>query len=141
MSTTEAEYVCLSQSLRDAIPLMRLLTEIQQKLDPAVLAVPAVRSTLFEDNSGALELAHSPKMRPRTKHINIKYHHFRDHVRRIRWLICSPNHTPPYDFSASSQIVAALVTCTCMSRKLYARIRVVLIIPNLLYHFRVAGKK
>jgi hypothetical protein len=82
MSTTEAEYVCLSQSLRDAIPLMRLLTEIQQKLDPAVLAVPAVRCTLFEDNSGALELARTPKMRPRTKHINIKYHHFRDHVRR-----------------------------------------------------------
>jgi len=35
----------------------------------------------FEDNSGALELAKTPKMRPRTKHINIKYHHFREHVR------------------------------------------------------------
>ena len=35
----------------------------------------------FEDNSGALELARTPKLRPRTKHINIKYHHFRDHVR------------------------------------------------------------
>ena len=37
---------------------------------------------LFEDNSGAFELANTPKMRPRTKHINIKYHHFREFVRR-----------------------------------------------------------
>ena len=36
----------------------------------------------FEDNTGALELAKVPKMRPRTKHINIKYHHFREHVQQ-----------------------------------------------------------
>ena len=35
----------------------------------------------FEDNSGALELAKTPKLRPRTKHINIIYHHFRDAVK------------------------------------------------------------
>ena len=34
----------------------------------------------FEDNSGALEMARSPKMRPRTKHLKIKYHHFREAV-------------------------------------------------------------
>jgi hypothetical protein len=31
---------------------------------------------------GALELAKAPKIRPRTKHINIVFHHFRDYVRR-----------------------------------------------------------
>jgi hypothetical protein len=38
---------------------------------------------VFEDNSGAIELAtsaRSPKMRPRTRHINTKYHHVRDKV-------------------------------------------------------------
>ena len=35
----------------------------------------------FEDNTGALELSKVPKMRPRTKHINIKYHHFREAVK------------------------------------------------------------
>jgi hypothetical protein len=35
---------------------------------------------VFEDNNGALELATAPKMRPRTKHIAIKYHHFRSSV-------------------------------------------------------------
>jgi hypothetical protein len=34
----------------------------------------------FEENSGAFEMARSPKMRPRTKHLNIKYHHFREEV-------------------------------------------------------------
>eukprot|EP00980_Cylindrotheca_fusiformis_P027675 scaffold22031_cov73-Cylindrotheca_fusiformis.AAC.1 len=41
---------------------------------------PEVFCTAFEDNSGALEMARSPKIRPRTKHINLKYHHFREHI-------------------------------------------------------------
>ena len=36
---------------------------------------------VYEDNRGALELAKMPKLRPRTKHIALKYHHFREHVR------------------------------------------------------------
>ena len=42
---------------------------------------PRLYCKAFEDNSGALELARLPKLRPRTKHINICYHHFREHVR------------------------------------------------------------
>jgi hypothetical protein len=29
-----------------------------------------------------MEIAQVPKMQPRTKHINIKYYHFRDYVKR-----------------------------------------------------------
>jgi hypothetical protein len=36
---------------------------------------------VFEDNSGALELARLPKLRSRTKHINMCYHHFREPMR------------------------------------------------------------
>ena len=36
----------------------------------------------FEDNTGALELATVPKLRQRTKHIDIVYHHFQEHVRK-----------------------------------------------------------
>ena len=39
-----------------------------------------LKCTLFEDNKGAEELAKVPKYRPRTKHIAIKYHHFREWV-------------------------------------------------------------
>jgi len=34
-------------------------------------------STALEDNNGALIVAMSKKMMPRSKHIGIKYHHFR----------------------------------------------------------------
>lgn len=35
---------------------------------------------MFEDINGALKLAESPKMTPRTKHIAVKYHWFRDSI-------------------------------------------------------------
>jgi hypothetical protein len=35
---------------------------------------------MFEDNQGAVEMATVPKMRPHTKHFNIKYHFFRKYV-------------------------------------------------------------
>jgi hypothetical protein len=82
LSTTEAEYISLSQSLRETIPLMELFDEISKRLDNKVQTKPIVKCTVFEDNSGAMEMAITPKMRPQTKHINIKYHHFCDHVRR-----------------------------------------------------------
>jgi hypothetical protein len=41
---------------------------------------PHVYCKVFEDNSGALELARLPKLHPRTKHINVCYHNFREHV-------------------------------------------------------------
>jgi hypothetical protein len=42
--------------------------------------IPEVHCTFYEDNIGALEMARLPKMRPRTKHLNVKYHHFREAV-------------------------------------------------------------
>ena len=39
-----------------------------------------IHSKVFEDNNGALILAKSPKLTPRTKHIAVKYHWFRDKI-------------------------------------------------------------
>ena len=41
-----------------------------------------MQCTVFEDNNGALEMDKTPKMRPRTKQIAIKYHHFRTYVNK-----------------------------------------------------------
>jgi Reverse transcriptase (RNA-dependent DNA polymerase)/GAG-pre-integrase domain len=80
LSTTESEYISLSASLREVIPLQRLIEELRS----AGIQLPSKQSKVyckvFEDNSGAFEMARSPKMRPRTKHLNIKYHHFREEV-------------------------------------------------------------
>ena len=43
---------------------------------------PRVLCKVFKDNSGALEIATTHKFRPRTKHLNVKLHHFRDYVTR-----------------------------------------------------------
>ena len=80
LSSTEAEYIALSQALREVIPLMQLMKEAKRRgLDIAPKA--SIHCTAFEDNTGALEMARVPKMRPRTKHLNIKYHHFREYVK------------------------------------------------------------
>ena len=81
LSTTEAEYVALSNSLREIIPMMKLISEMNEHGWGMPMVAPRIHCRVFEDNSGALELAKVPKMRPRTKHINIIYHHFRTFVR------------------------------------------------------------
>jgi hypothetical protein len=80
LSTTEAEYLSLSTALRETIPLMKLVKEFKEELLLPMATTPVVHCKAFEDNTGALELAKVPKMRPRTKHINTKYHHFRKYV-------------------------------------------------------------
>ena len=80
LSTAEAEHIALSQALRDTIPIMQLIKEIKEKGFDVKVSSPQVTCKAFEDNEGALELARFPKMRPRTKHINQMYHHFRSHV-------------------------------------------------------------
>ena len=76
----EAEYIGISASLREAIPIMELLEEMKSKgFD--VSAEPTIKCRIFEDNSGAVEMVKTDKYRPRTKHINIKYHHFCQYVK------------------------------------------------------------
>jgi hypothetical protein len=82
LSSTESEYIGISYALRDAIPIMNLLQEMRSKGFPVFKTKPKLHCKVFEDNSGALEMAKTHKYRPRTKHLNIKLHHFRDYVTR-----------------------------------------------------------
>ena len=61
--------------------MRRLILEIKDILD-IPQAELNIHCTLFEDNIGAEELAKVPRNRPRTKHIAVKYHHFREVVRK-----------------------------------------------------------
>ena len=69
LSTTEAEYIAMSQALRDVIPVMNLLQEMREREFQVICNEPYVYCKVFEDNSGTLELARLPKLRPRTKHV------------------------------------------------------------------------
>jgi hypothetical protein len=80
LSTTEAEYIALSQSLREVIPVIDLMKEINE-IFPINIPTPEIHCKVWEDNNGALALANGQKFSPRTKHIAIKYHHFRSHIK------------------------------------------------------------
>ena len=82
MSSTESEYTGASYALREAIPVMELLKEMQQMNIAIPSSSARVHCRLHEDNSGALEILNKAKYRPRTKHLLVKLHHFRDYVTR-----------------------------------------------------------
>ena len=87
LSSTESEHTGLSYALREAIPMMNLLNEMKKQGYEISKTRAEVLCRVFEDNSGALEMAKVHKYRPRTKHLNVKLHHFRDYVERGKVII------------------------------------------------------
>ena len=79
--TLHAEYVALSQSLRDLLQLKSLITEVfsRLKIDTSKMTVTS-KSTVYEDNNGARTVATCPRLTPTSKVIETKYHWFRQHV-------------------------------------------------------------
>jgi hypothetical protein len=84
LSTTEAEVIGLSAVLKTSIPIVNMLEEMAALGFPVVFSQRenSIHCKVFEDNSGALQIATVPKMRPRTKHINNKYFHFVEYTSR-----------------------------------------------------------
>ena len=78
--STESEYTGLSYAIREAIPLMKLLKEMKKQGLQVLDHHPKVHCKVFQDNSGALEIATAHKWRPMTKHIATKLHHFWSYV-------------------------------------------------------------
>jgi len=100
LSTMEAEYIALSASMRDLIPLREILKEIQtyvfEKKAPKVVcraeskAFEEVKSdelipssTVYEDTAACLKFARLPRLTPRTKHIAVPYHWYRTKVEQL----------------------------------------------------------
>ena len=82
LSSTEAEYIALSEATREVLPLIDLIEELKKRGFDMPKAMATARCEVFEDNSGAIEIANGDKYRPRTMHINVRYHHFHDYVQR-----------------------------------------------------------
>ena len=93
LSTMEAEYITLSQAMRELIGFRAILKEIYTQvfkdqsgydaltfntISKTFKAIPP--STVHEDNEACLKFATVTKMPPRTKHIAIPYHFFRSKV-------------------------------------------------------------
>ncbi len=80
LSTTEAEYVGMSRAVQDTLPVLWLLQELQERGHPIHSTTAQVHCRIFEDNSGAIEIATNPKYQPRTKHINQRFYFFHSHI-------------------------------------------------------------
>lgn len=71
LSSTEAEYMALSEAAKEAIYLRRILDELGINID---------KVKLCNDNIGAQRLATNPVFHVRTKHIDIRHHFVREVV-------------------------------------------------------------
>ncbi|XP_045466761.1 secreted RxLR effector protein 161-like [Harmonia axyridis] len=71
LSSTEAEYMALSEAVKEAIYLKNLLFELVRFKD---------RIVVFNDNQGAQKLLANPSNHCRTKHIDVRHHFVRDCV-------------------------------------------------------------
>jgi len=74
LSSTEAEYMALTQAVKESLWLQGILSDLG-----AEGHVPDVKS-IYADNQGAIALARNPEFHARTKHINIQYHFIREHI-------------------------------------------------------------
>ncbi len=83
LSTMEAEYIALSTSMRVLLPLRHIHLEILSSFFQQESQNVSLVSSVWEDNQGALILANAsspPRLTPRSKHIAIKYHWFREYL-------------------------------------------------------------
>jgi hypothetical protein len=73
LSSTEAEYMALSEATQEAVWLKAFMRELGEDAGDGAL-------TVYEDNQGAIALAKNPEFHKRTKHIDIRYHFVREKV-------------------------------------------------------------
>ena len=73
LSTTEAEYIVMTDASKEALWLRHFLEEIHPDFS---IVVP-----LHSDNQSAIALARDNKFHQRSKHISLRYHHIRDRVK------------------------------------------------------------
>ena len=76
LSTAESEYIGLSAAARYVKGTVYLMKEIKKTFDPNVHTLPNIHCCMLEDNSMALEMSRTAKMRPCTCHLNVAFHHF-----------------------------------------------------------------
>uniref|UniRef100_A0AAV1U0S8 Reverse transcriptase Ty1/copia-type domain-containing protein n=1 Tax=Peronospora matthiolae TaxID=2874970 RepID=A0AAV1U0S8_9STRA len=77
LSTSEAEYIALSLSIQEGKWIHRLLCEMMMATDKE-----GPELMIHEDNQSCIKMTKNPVNHGRAKHIDIKYHHIRDEVKR-----------------------------------------------------------
>ena len=75
LSSTEAEYVALAETIKEALWLKKLLIDLEIMNQNEAVVVN-------EDNQSCIKLAKNNSSHGRMKHVDIKYHFIRDQVEK-----------------------------------------------------------
>lgn len=103
LSSTEAEYMALSEACKEAIYLQNLMVEMGV-LDSKVPIC------LFSDNQSSIKLSANPLFHKRTKHIDIRHHFVRD---------CVVNKKIQVEYVSTSNMPADILTKSLCANKHY----------------------
>jgi hypothetical protein len=98
-SSTEAEYISLHEGLKEGIWLKNLLMDFG-------INIPMI--TLFEDNQACCRLTSQNLITSRTKHVDVRYHSIRDHVK---------NKTVKVIWIPTTEMIADILTKFCTGPK------------------------
>ena len=79
-SSCEAEIISLSMSMKEALWLRMLMSELK-------LIDPEEPTKVFEDNQGAKALVSDPKFSDRSKHIDIQFLRIREEIREKKIIV------------------------------------------------------
>lgn len=104
LSSTEAEYVALAATVQEAIWLRQLAKELG--------AGDGILTPINCDNQSAIKLAQCAGFRPRTRHIDIKYHFLREHEERDVEILFVSTNTNLADVLTKAVSGEKLVYCT-----------------------------
>ncbi|KAL2225185.1 UNVERIFIED_CONTAM: Retrovirus-related Pol polyprotein from transposon TNT 1-94, partial [Sesamum indicum] len=104
LSTTEAEYVAVTEALRSSFGCQHLLGE---------LGKPQADVILHSDSQSAIHLAKNPAFHSRTKHIEIKYHFIRQLLEKKGTAAGEdPRRKNPADMLTKAVAMEKLKLCT-----------------------------
>ena len=73
LSSAEAEYVALCEAGKEAVWLQRFIKELHFKPKD---------TTIFIDNQSAIQMSKHQMVKPRTKHISLRYHWIREQIKK-----------------------------------------------------------
>src|SRR5260370_25281693 len=104
LSSTEAEYMCLSDTTRQIVWIESLFKELNFNIKEIALC---------GDNQGAIFLASNPAQEHRSKHIDIQYHYIRECVEEKKVIL----HYVP-----TTEQIAGIMT-KCLSHEKFNKFR------------------
>ncbi|KAG8481484.1 hypothetical protein CXB51_026330 [Gossypium anomalum] len=103
LSTTEAEYMAITEACKEAIWLKGLFSELNEDLQI---------STIFCDSQSAIFLTKDQMFHERTKHIDVRYHFVRDIIARGDIVVSKiSTHENPADMMTKSLPITKFEHC------------------------------